>query len=54
MRVSIEEYKKLNTEITKLKRQSHGWHVMYKDAVVEIAALDAENTALKLRIETLE
>ena len=41
-------------EIKKLRKQSHGWHVMYKDAVVEIAALDAENTALKLRIETLE
>ena len=49
MRVSIEEYKKLNTEITKLKRQSHGWHLMYKDAVVEIGELEAEISRLKLR-----
>ena len=36
-------------EIKKLRKQSHGWHVMYKDAVVEIGELEAEISRLKLR-----
>ena len=27
-------------EIKRLRKQSHGWHVMYKDAVIEIAELE--------------
>ena len=49
MRVSLGEYKKLKAEVAAAKRQAHGWHVMYKDAVVEIAELEAELNRLKLR-----
>ena len=30
----------LKAKVNKLELQSHGWHLMYKEAVVEIAELE--------------